>query len=561
MSRAGSLALIVVCNALLGCAKVPPEVEEPLDLCNDSLRDTGDVLTLQTNRDVDILFVIDNSASMAAAQAKLAGSVAALVDALDEAGANYRFGVTTTDNGNLWCPTTTPERGELVASSCTTRLDDFVLGGGLIDARELACNDVCTLDAADLEILPTTTDRDPTAAPRPWIEHNEGLTNLPPGTDFAQALACLLPQGIAGCPFTQPLESMYLALARATAVEQASSGFIRRESVLVVVFLTDGVDCSHGADAAEIFAADGSKTFWADPDAEAPTTALCWNAGVACIGDPSGYESCDPVNKDLDGKGEVSDPMAVLRPMSRYLGLVRGIRDEKQALNAGRQVIVALIGGVSGNGEDWSVSYVDVSESDPGVHQVYGIGPGCTADDGTIAAPPVRVRDLSEAFVADTMYSICAADFRPGLEDLAGRIREQFWPGCYSKCVHDQDPSTAVVDPECTVWESLPANVPSSEVRECARTPEGHYAIDPQTGRHVMPADDVDTCYVALVDPDGSHTPDPHDDMSPECVERNFNLEFVIAHRFGVPAPGATAYWADCTLADCPADDCPGIGG
>jgi hypothetical protein len=67
------------------------------------------------NRDVDVLFVIDNSGSMAQEQNALALAFGSFVEVLErpEIVANYRIGFTTTDDGNPWCEDTTPEAGTL----------------------------------------------------------------------------------------------------------------------------------------------------------------------------------------------------------------------------------------------------------------------------------------------------------------------------------------------------------------------------------------------------------------------------------------------------------------
>ncbi len=64
-----------------------------------------------TERQVDIIFVIDNSGSMGDEQAMIAANLDALVDTLDGAQppVDYRIAVTTTDNGNPWCQGTGPE--------------------------------------------------------------------------------------------------------------------------------------------------------------------------------------------------------------------------------------------------------------------------------------------------------------------------------------------------------------------------------------------------------------------------------------------------------------------
>src|SRR5690606_35255871 len=127
-----------------------------------------------------------------------------------------RIGITTTDNGNRWCPDTTPEGGKLVLSSCRSRTQAFVFSGAMpVDATQEACLDICPEEYANIEIQPTTVDTDEESKARPWIENIEGATNLPEGLSTVQAFQCLGPQGINGCGFEEHLESMYKALKRA----------------------------------------------------------------------------------------------------------------------------------------------------------------------------------------------------------------------------------------------------------------------------------------------------------------------------------------------------------
>jgi hypothetical protein len=363
---------------------------------------SGGGLELRVNKDVDILFVIDNSGSMGEAQAILASNFGSLIAVLEaeEVEANYRIGITTTDNSNPWCPpgATTPEAGRLVLSSCKDRLGDFLFNDGTVDVQDLACNDVCTLSAAEVEILPSTTDFDSTPKPRPWLENIEGTKNIPSGTSTIDALGCFGPQGINGCGFESQLESMYLALQRAQNANEAAYGFMRANAILAVVFVTDEADCSFNGDYAEIFAEDGTKVFWSDPSAAFPTSAVCWNAGVECTGDPSNYTSCDPVNKDTSGNSGVPDAEAVLYPMRRYYGLLDGLEQQKQDFNPGQEIIVALIGGVDASG---NVLYADVSATDPVFQDTFGIGPGCSAPSGgpepSVAVPQLGAMPSSTA--------------------------------------------------------------------------------------------------------------------------------------------------------------------
>jgi hypothetical protein len=341
-------------------------------------------------------------------------------------------------------------------------------------------------------------------------------------------------------------------------------GFIRDSAILAVVQVTDEVDCSYNKDWSEIFDQDGSKVFWSDPTADFPTSAVCWNAGVDCVGDPSGYDSCDPVNKDVDGNSGVGDSAAVLHPMNRYIERVQGIEGQKQSLNPDQEVIVASIAGVAIDG---SIQYMDVDNIDPGFQESFGIGPGCQTpgadgmagtDDDVTAVPPVRLRDFTNAFTPDNLFSVCEDDYTPALQAIADKIREQIQPACYTQCVKDLDTSTEVIDPECTVEETRPGE-DAVAIEECNRNPDGSYEL--VAGDYQMPADDINVCYALLVDNDGGQTGDPNDNISDYCNGLNYNLEFIVERRPGVPAPGGTAISATCSLSDFPQVDCPNIGG
>ena len=181
-----------------------------------------------SSTDVDIIFVLDNSGSMGSEQAIWATGMKEFIAKLDEREFNYRIGFTTTDNGNPLCPAgaTTPEGGNFVLSSCKERLNEFVFSD-TVDVQDIACNDLCTLSPAELEIQPTVAD-DGEFKPRKWLENIDGVTNLPVPTDLSEAIKCFGPQGVNGCGFEAPLESMYLALLRGLSPEGDSSGLLAR---------------------------------------------------------------------------------------------------------------------------------------------------------------------------------------------------------------------------------------------------------------------------------------------------------------------------------------------
>ena len=517
-------------------------------------------LQLTAFKDVDVLFVIDNSGSMGEEQANLAMNFGAFIEVLEayDVEANYRVGVTTTDNGNPWCPTgvTTPEGGKLVMSSCRSRIQDFVFEGvgEPLDARDLACNDICALDDEQLQLLPTTTDVDPNPAPRPWLENIEGSVNVPAGVSTVEAFRCFGPQGINGCGFESPLESMYLALVRAESPEEASYGFLRQSALLAVVFVTDELDCSYAKQWSEIFEADGNKAFWGDPNENFPTSALCWNAGVECVGDPTLYDDCVAANYDVNGL-PASDDEAVLQPLSRYYQFLDALENEKRIYNPDNELIVGLIGGVQPDG---SLVYAEVDDTDPEFALNFGIGPGCTGPLGEAAVPPVRLRELTDNYTPDNLHSICSTDYTGALERIADEVRDEIIPACYYRCAADTDPETELIDAVCEVEQTLPDGQ-TRELQECQRDAAGAYAFDPSSNAYVMPSTEARACYVVRTDP-GTLSEDPRDDIAPYCVDSGANLELKIAYAPGFPEPAGTQTRASCVVSDQPEQDCPGLG-
>ncbi|MBK8266301.1 MAG: VWA domain-containing protein [Nannocystis sp.] len=553
MSMSIASRLVLLCGAAIATPQLFACLSHPVKEVKYDLTQIETVgVALAINKDVDILFVIDDSGSMAEEQALLAKNFGAFINVLEapDVKANYRIGITTTDVGNPRCSKadTKPSNGDLVLSSCVDRVaeGDFVFNGvdPPLDAA-FACTEVCDKSSAELAIKPTTTDRDPVAKPRPWLESVEGRSNVPDGVTTLEAFQCFGPQGVAGCGFESHLESMYKALVKAETNGEANFGFLRDQALLSVVFLTDELDCSFNDAHKEIFI--DNKVFWNSPEAVLPTSAACLRAGVECVGDgdPS-YDDCYPMNYDVKGQPGASDADAVLHPVSRYINQLQQIEDTKRGIVNDAEVLVAVIGGVPVGYEDGGeVAYSSVASQT--FLDDFGIAPGCTLGEGT-AVPPVRMREFAEAFQVGedrNMFSICQDDYSKALEAIADKIRDQIKPACMPECVKDVDPTTPILDPECRIEEEL-LDGSSVSLPLCVKS-----------GGEWAPPAGVSACYVALVDDEGL-TPGTDDDLSEACQDVGWNLEFKL-YRDG-PAPAGSTVTATCVLSEKASVDCPGLG-
>src|SRR5689334_157258 len=227
MRRIG--AQVCICASAVGLSACLDHPLKPVEYDSEGVGSGS--LPLALNRDVDILFVIDNSGSMAEEQATLARNFEQFIEVLErtDVNANYRIAITTTDNANVsYCGENGPESGRFQLQSCLDRANEFIFNAD--DHFAEACESVC--DHPGLAVLPSWTSADKEEKARPWIERNGSFTNLPDGITTSDAFECFGPQGIAGCGFESTLESMRLALTRAESAKELNYGFVRPAALL-----------------------------------------------------------------------------------------------------------------------------------------------------------------------------------------------------------------------------------------------------------------------------------------------------------------------------------------
>lgn len=370
-------------------------------------------------RGASVLFVVDTASDSAALQDRLARSGGPLLDRLRLL-PHYRVGFVSADLGGPACEGP-GEGGALVAESCRDRASAF--GEAFGQACAASCPEGLVGDADAL--APTAIPGRPGSAPRPWLEGGTAAPSNLRGAAPAELFACLAPQGTRGCTFGQPIAAARRAIERALDPEDPSHGFLRQSELLVLVFVTAGVECSHPPSSAAAFDPEGAKSFWGDTEASAPTPALCWNAGVACSNAQAGlYHECHAEDRALDGAPADAPERAALTPVAGEVEFLRATIAEQ----LGGEVMVAAFTGVHLDfaGDPGLLQYPVPNDMD---RATYGIGPGCTSG-GLRALPPVRVRDLALGFDAGLAFaSACNPDWSAGMTALGVEISRRLGLG------------------------------------------------------------------------------------------------------------------------------------
>lgn len=320
---------------------------------------TRTTLTLPARQKLDLLFVVDNSGSMAQEQANLTRNFGTLSRFLfDELGASsdFRIAVVSTD---LRDPR---HRGRFV--------DGPDPSSGLGGTVGTACNP--TVEAAPCESLLVDPERD-----RRWL-FGDVLRSGPEsrggniGTtreDLERRFQCLASLGTRGDGFEKGLEAMRLALScdgpnadrfgaccldgeydrncASRLAEGEEPAFLRPDALLVTVFLSDEVDCSDRASNPSrsaigiCRAPEGSDPMAAYADARfcpEGEPARCFDRECAGLTvEDCRTARCRVSRNDLAGCEWYPD---ALTPIDEYVQFLEGLK-----VNPDRQLVVAAIVG------------------------------------------------------------------------------------------------------------------------------------------------------------------------------------------------------------------------
>jgi hypothetical protein len=481
------LAIPALPLALWACNSHP--LKEPLPAPQ---METDFEVLVTPEREVDILFMVDNSPSMDPKQQKLATNFPAMIKVLEglEGGLpDIHVGVVSSDFG--------AGGGEL-GSNCGTPLgnrgllwgnDNSATATGGIDAKS-GYNQFATVANISGACGLHQGAR--------WIEdiqnpNGAGRQKNYDGT-LVDSFSCLAKAvGTKGCGEEHHLQSIRVALNPQAGINDANNGFLRSKAYLAVVLIADEDDCS-----ADPYSTPGdanhpvnNDNMFNNANLNAETTSLrCAGRGHVWKGQAipnydatNGYTGKDPLDlpfaemaaREPQPAGETNAAKLdyhwlPLIPIQTVIDSVLNVKNG----NKGKILVSGIIGWPQ-NDDLSNVRYQygkDSTSMPAQLQTLWDYMPICKLDqksaDGNVykGYGGLRLKKFIDAFKGDekNVFSICDNDFTVAMTQIGNAIAQKLRPGCVQFPLIDTEPSTTprTLQPECRVLDRIPCDAGST---------------------------------------------------------------------------------------------------
>ncbi|HEY7373904.1 MAG TPA: vWA domain-containing protein [Polyangia bacterium] len=378
MRRLPSLLALINVAALSACAG------PPVDPAVATTR------PLIANRNLDVLFMIDNSSSMRLSQTNLLNNFSTFMDVLKNLPGglpNIHVAVVSSDMG----------AGDGSVAGCSAT-------GGDNGLFQYTARGTCAS---------TTLQNGAT-----FISNVGGVANYT-AADLSTVFSCIAALGDTGCGFEHQFASVLRALgADGQPAPAENQGFLRSDALLAIVMVTNEDDCS---------ARPGIQLYDFNSNMNL-TSALgplsnyrCNEFGHVCDGAPPPRMA---PNNDVNTTVMLqnctsSDCDGSLVPVGEFAARIKALK----AAPASEIVVAAITGPATPYTVHWKAPSIADTSCGQASCPWPEITHSCVATDSSFADPAVRVTEAVNAFgVNGFVSSICDANFGTTLQQIANRI-------------------------------------------------------------------------------------------------------------------------------------------
>jgi len=402
VTSASLLLGITACGLLAGCpdrtiSEVNPEQGRV------EFKD----IPININRNVDLLFLIDDSPSMADKQNNLAANFPQFINVLNtiQGGLpDVHIGVATSDVGTKGTQDASPGAaiGQIGNGGCsgTGKSGNLQTSGAAVTGTFLS----------DIKLADGSRQKNYTG-------------------NLQDVFAQMAKVGAGGCGFEQHLEGMKRALNN----NPANAGFLRPDAYLAVIFIADEDDCSMSH--STLLAPE-------NPTQGALQSFRCTRFGVTC---DQGGATSDAMNQvGTKTQCHPNDNSAYLEKVATYVDFLKKLKTDPS------KVIVA---GIMGTTEPFQT---ELRTPPGGGTAIQALAHSCTYTGGMgdvqVADPPVRIKYFLDQFPnRSTFTTICQQNLADGLVLIAQLLKTVIGDPCIEGTLADADPNTAGDQYSCSV--------------------------------------------------------------------------------------------------------------
>ncbi len=387
-------------------------------------------IPVTVNRQVDILFVIDDSPSMLDKQTNLKNNFPNFINVLNtiQGGLpDVHIGVVTSDLGTsgadgMTAPAIPGSIGGCSSSGKAGALQTFAAGT-------------------------TVTGKFISDAP-PATVGGARMTNYT-GT-LTDAFSAIASAGAAGCGFEQHIEAAKRALQPNNT---ANAGFLRPDAYLAVIFIADEDDCSM----------EHTTLLTSDTTQLGPLQSFrCTRYGITC--DTGGGDSNAMNQIGPKGACHSNESGQYMTKIEDYVTFFKGLKPSDPS-----KVIMAGIIGPTTPFE------VELRAPQGSTQTIPALAHSCTYTDTSnqpeVADPAVRIKQLLDSFPNRSTFStICQQDLSGGLVLIAQLLKTALGSPCIDGNLADVDPNTPGPQYDCSVSDVVnygQANQTETVLPEC----------------------------------------------------------------------------------------------
>ena len=380
---------------------------------------------LATNRNVDLLFLVDDSSSMTKSQDNLLRNFPVLMQALEDLPGglpNVHIAVVSSDMG----------AGDGTISSCNAT-------GGKNGIFQNSPRGTCT--ATNL------------ARGARFISNVAGVANY--NGSLEDVFTCIAALGQSGCGF----ENQFAAITRSLGIDGRAApvengGFLRADALLAIVMITNEDDCC-AAPCVPFYDASSNNTIGSQLGPA--DNFRCNEFGHICDGDHPDREAPNNSRNDT-----VSYQSCMSDEAGGFLVSVGDTAQRIKSLKGDDGQI--MLTAITGPATPYVVQWREPRTSDSTCGQSSCVWPeiehSCVAADGSFGDPAVRIAELVGHFGDNgKLLPICESDYAPALSNIGSNIAKYVNAPCITGRIAKR-PGTAKED--CTVVDAdTAATVPS----------------------------------------------------------------------------------------------------